>query len=361
MSLVSFARRPSLEPTDRSVAAASAVFAFPAAARLSALLYFAAVITSLSVGLRPTVLIWVPVCFCIALVLSAGSRILFGDFVWLAAGIEGAFLICSLGLSLACLSYVCAALNLPLWDSRIRIADSYFGFSWLALAQWIDHAPVLLHIFDAAYATFTAQLILTAVLLLIAGRLHDIDRYFVTFICASILAETASLLVPTLGPASSMAADVRFEHLAAIGRTTGDIVLALRAGTLKVIDARALDGIISFPSLHAAVAVLIPYHFRWNKSLFWAAVVLNALMLASAIPCGNHYLMDILGGAAIAGLAILCSTVLHPRLFGPTPCETFTVSSCGTERLLKESFGTERDCVRGFTEVGISPDRRDKQ
>jgi hypothetical protein len=84
-------------------------------------------------------------------------------------------------------------------------------------------------------------------------------------------------------------------------------VLALRNGSLTIIDARALDGIISFPSLHAAVAILIPYHLRWSKPLLWLGAGLNVLMLVSAIPCGNHYLTDVLGGVLIAGLAIVTS------------------------------------------------------
>jgi membrane-associated phospholipid phosphatase len=300
---------------DRGPPAASKAFlnsalsltCYPGAAALCVLLYFAAVTGSLAVGLEPIVLLWVPVCPCAALVLRVLARTALGDVTFLRAGIDGACLVCVLGLSLACLSYVCARLSLPLWDREIISADLYFGFSWLTAAEWFDHAPILLHVLNAAYATFTGQLIVTAVLLLAAGRLREIDRYFVTFICASLLAETASLLFPTLGPASSMASAVSFDHLSAIGRTTADIVLALRNGSLTIIDARALDGIISFPSLHAAVAILIPYHLRWSKPLLWLGAGLNVLMLVSAIPCGNHYLTDVLGGVLIAGLAIVTS------------------------------------------------------
>lgn len=316
MSLVSFARGPRIAHTDLLLAALFPFSAFPAALRASLCVYLAAVGGSLSVGLHPIVLWWVPVCFCIALALSLASRAAFGDILWLAAGIEAAFLICILGLSLACLSYVCARPSLPLWDGEIIATDAYFGFDWLASARWFDHTPVLLHLFNAAYATFTGQLIVTAVLLLAFRRLRDVDHYFVTFVCASLVAEIASLLIPTLGPASSLASAAGFDHLSAIGRTTADIVLALRAGTLKVIDARALDGIISFPSLHAAVAVLIPYHLHWSRPLFGIAAVLNALMLVSAIPCGNHYLMDVLGGLVVAAIAIAFTAVLYPRLRG---------------------------------------------
>ena len=83
-------------------------------------------------------------------------------------------------------------------------------------------------------------------------------------------------------------------------------MLALRQGTLKLIDLGAINGIISFPSLHAAVAVIVPFTLRWNKPLFWPIGVLDSVMLISAIPSGNHYLTDVLGGLAVAVLAIVC-------------------------------------------------------
>jgi membrane-associated phospholipid phosphatase len=234
--------------------------------------------------------------------------------LWLRAGFEGACIICVLGLSLACLSYVCATASLPLWDSGIIAADGYLDFDWLTVARAFDHAPFLLALLNAAYGTFTGQLIVTAVLLLALRGFEDIDRYFITFVCASLFAEGASLLVPTLGPASTVASGAIFDHLSAIGRNTAEIVVALRSRTLTVIDARALDGIISFPSLHAAVAVLIPYHVRWSKPLCSIAVGLNAVMLVSAIPCGNHYLFDVLAGLVVGVLAIPAGAGLYPFL-----------------------------------------------
>jgi PAP2 superfamily len=75
-----------------------------------------------------------------------------------------------------------------------------------------------------------------------------------------------------------------------------DIVLALRDGRLASIDLGAIDGIINFASLHAAPAVIVPFTRRWNKQLFWPIVVLDGVMLVSAVPNGNHYPADLFGG-----------------------------------------------------------------
>lgn len=221
--------------------------------------------------------------------------------------VEGACIVFALGLSLACLSYLGPITALPLRDTDMIWLDRRMGFDWLQIMRGFDHQHFLLTIMNGAYATFTSQLIGTVLVLIAFKRARDLDRFFVTFICASVFAELASVLVPTLGPMLTLGKNASFSHLNTFGRATGQIVLALRDGNLRVVDLKAVDGIISFPSLHAAVAVIVPYTLRWNKPLFWPILALDCVMLASAIPSGDHYLSDVLGGIVVAVLAILAA------------------------------------------------------
>ncbi|MBO0738164.1 MAG: phosphatase PAP2 family protein, partial [Alphaproteobacteria bacterium] len=206
----------------------------------------------------------------------------------------------------ACLSYLGAITDLPLRDWEMIWADQHLHFDWLQIMRGSDHHPLLLAVLDGAYATFTAQLIGTALVLVGAKRTRELDLFFITFICASLLAELANVLMPTLGPMPTLADHVSFAHLPVLGRATGQIVLALRNGSLRVIDLDAIDGIISFPSLHAAVALIVPFTLRRNRVLFWPIAILDSVMLVSAVPSGNHYLSDVLGGLVVAVLAIGC-------------------------------------------------------
>jgi hypothetical protein len=65
-----------------------------------------------------------------------------------------------------------------------------------------------------------------------------------------------------------------------------------------------MEGIITFPSFHTACAVLLPYLFRQHRYLRWPVLAMNVLMLFSIPNHGYHYLVDMLAGAPIAGLAI---------------------------------------------------------
>src|SRR5208283_1718480 len=79
---------------------------------------------------------------------------------------------------------------------------------------------------------------------------------------------------------------------------------ALRSGSLPVVNLQRLDGLITFPSFHTAVAVLLIYAARGTPALVLATVI-NALMILSTFTEGGHYLVDVVAGAAVALLAIV--------------------------------------------------------
>ncbi len=273
---------------------------------VAAAAYLVALGASALLDVRADILDIVPLCAGPGAFLCLYGRMAFPHAVRTTRLVEAAFLVVALGLSLACLSYVGAMADLPLRDPEMMWIDRHLGFDWLQMMQALDRRPLALGVLDAAYATFTTQLIGTVLVLILARRTRELDRFFLTFVCASVLAEIASVLIPTLGPMSAAAGGLDFAHLPTLGRTTAEIVLKLRDGTLRAIDFGAVDGIISFPSLHAAVAVIVPFTLRWNRPLFWLAAALDAVMLVSAVPSGNHYVVDVIGGVGVSVLAIAC-------------------------------------------------------
>jgi membrane-associated phospholipid phosphatase len=281
---------------------------------VSVAVYVVALGASSLLGLRAHILNIVPPLAGPGAFLCLYGRVAFPQAVRSTRLVEATFIVVVLGLSLACLSYVGAMTGLPLRDQDMMSLDRHLGFDWLQMVQALDRRPLALAVLDAAYATFTTQLIGTVLVLVLVGRTRELDRFFLTFVCASLLAEAASVLIPTLGPMSTAAGGLDFAHLPTLGRTTAEIVLKLRDGTLRDIDFAALDGIISFPSLHAAVAVIVPFSLRWNRHLFCLAATLDAVMLVSAVPSGNHYVVDIIGGVGVAALAIVCSGPIQRSL-----------------------------------------------
>jgi membrane-associated phospholipid phosphatase len=75
-------------------------------------------------------------------------------------------------------------------------------------------------------------------------------------------------------------------------------------------DLSQLQGLISFPSYHTVLAVLLTYAHRRSRLLVPIALV-NGIMLFSIPSYGGHYLIDIFAGAVVALLAISATAAVH--------------------------------------------------
>jgi PAP2 superfamily len=249
------------------------ILEFPASATLVVALYALARVSSICLNVDAELLNLIPLCIAFGIVGSVAMHIFFHGANCLRQGLTVGCMIIVLVLCVACLSYLGAMTDLPLRDSEIIWLDKALGFEWLHVMEVLDHFPEALRILGAAYATFTPQLVGISLVLLIFRRTRDLDRFLVTFLCAAILAEAASVLAPTLGPMATLGKNIAFVNLPHIGRGTADIIMDLREGVLRTISLTSLDGIISFPSLHAAVAAIVPFTCRWNWPLELGAVL----------------------------------------------------------------------------------------
>jgi membrane-associated phospholipid phosphatase len=95
----------------------------------------------------------------------------------------------------------------------------------------------------------------------------------------------------------------------------------LRDGRLREIALESMQGLISIPSLHAAMAVLLVYTARGIRFVLPASLALNLAMLASTPIEGGHYLVDVFAGCALAlgliglGLQRKPRPAAHPQIW----------------------------------------------
>jgi len=89
--------------------------------------------------------------------------------------------------------------------------------------------------------------------------------------------------------------------------TSWPVFLGLRDGSYRLVMAVGSEGIITFPSLHAALAVILMAAFWAVPIARWISVVVNSLMLAATPIDGSHYLVDVLAGVAIAVVCLLAA------------------------------------------------------
>ncbi len=78
--------------------------------------------------------------------------------------------------------------------------------------------------------------------------------------------------------------------------------LGLRDGTLHTVYGLRSEGIITFPSLHAALGVLFPAALWRVKGVRWLALGLNILLVIATPAYGSHYVVDVIAEILIAAV-----------------------------------------------------------
>jgi len=189
------------------------------------------------------------------------------------------------------LTYLANRLAYPLQDRLFDSWDAALGFHWLAWARVIAAHPLLETVQIFAYESCLWQSLLLVVIFAVWGPKGRNSEFLTSMLLALAATIAVNLFLPSLGPAG-------FHGLKS---QTADIIRSLRNGDTAPYD---YAGVIAFPSFHTVIAILYTAAARGNRYRLAAALVLNAMML-SAIPySGNHYLSDMLAGAAIAAAAL---------------------------------------------------------
>jgi membrane-associated phospholipid phosphatase len=81
-----------------------------------------------------------------------------------------------------------------------------------------------------------------------------------------------------------------------------------------IVDVSAEDGLVSFPSFHTALALLIAYAlYEEKKSLFRGFFFLNLMVIFSCVSTGAHYLIDIIGGVVLFGITVKADQWIEKR------------------------------------------------
>jgi hypothetical protein len=75
-----------------------------------------------------------------------------------------------------------------------------------------------------------------------------------------------------------------------------------------------LDYYIAFPSMHIAIPTIVAIFLKRWKRVFYTLVVVDGLILATVVLLEWHYVLDVIGGLAVAAVV---TVLVPPRLGGP--------------------------------------------
>jgi hypothetical protein len=199
------------------------------------------------------------------------------------------------------LSYVAATAGFPLQDAALEAIDRHFGVDWAQLMAFVSLRPGLQLILSLAYSSFALQTLTTVLVLGVAGQLTRLRSFITAFVATTLVIIAISAICPAAGPWLFL----EIEPASANGflpasSSSWPVFLGLRDGTLHTVYGIRSEGIITFPSLHAALGVLFPAALWRVKGVRWFALGLNILLVLATPAYESHYVIDVIAGILIA-------------------------------------------------------------
>ena len=210
------------------------------------------------------------------------------------------------------LSYTAASLQRPFVDAAFLAADHHLGFDWMTYFRFATSHPWLLAVMRTTYDATMITIAFAVLVLAITRRPGRLATFVLAFTIATFVTIMISGYFPGLNayayldltPADHPGATV------AVSKVSAVIVAALHDGTLRTLVLAGAEGIITFPSLHTAIGVLVIWALWPVRYVGWFMLVFNAIMIASTPVQGAHYLVDTLAGLLVAVAAIALSRAL---------------------------------------------------
>lgn len=272
------------------------------------------------------------VCFGLAAGIAAVAWILARSSH--RAAVPAAFALGSIGqlaliiMIMTPLTYIAAAADLPMHDASLEFLDRALGLDWRGYFNFIYDRPALIAAVVLAYGVIALPVIGIPLILGFTGNYRRMQEFTLAFALALMVTAVISAFVPAIGTYDQLGirTDPAVFTPGAYLDQLRDVPL-VRDGTLRQLDLPKLTGIITFPSFHAATAIL----FLWALWCVWwmrpFALIANGGMLLATPIAGGHYFVDVFAGMAVAVLGIVAARRIgewltgapEPALAGPAP------------------------------------------
>jgi hypothetical protein len=223
------------------------------------------------------------------------------------------------------LTYVAASANLPMQDTALNALDQALHLDWVAYYNFFYDHHSLLTAAVWTYALIGWPIFAVPVALGWTGRYWRLQIFVLAFTIALIVTTIISIFVPAIGTY-----EVLNVHPDPNVFTPGGYLDQLhdlplvRDGSLRELSYRSLTGLVTFPSFHAASAVLYLWAFWPIRRIGPLAAVVNVMMLLATPVVGGHYFVDIFAGIAIAIASIVAATYVARRMIGKVPAPILT-------------------------------------
>ena len=177
-----------------------------------------------------------------------------------------------------------------------------------------DRSPGALWIGGLAYHSLTVQMIVCIVVLSATGSIDTLRVAVAAAILGGFVTIAISGALPAAGNMFDAAA---YRHLwPSVAWIERDLIAGLRDGSWRTLDLTRVMGIVSFPSYHATLPVILAWAQRDVRGWRVAAAVWAGVTIVFTPLFGGHYGVDVLAGLAVALVAIAAAPYLVWRRHG---------------------------------------------
>ena len=227
-------------------------------------------------------------------------------------GMVGGYMIV-ISVLMAILNYMLMGVSFPLRDDMFASMDRAMGFDWISVLQWVEVRPAFSWVLVKVYSSSLAQMMAVIFIYSALRRPDRVLEFTALYAITGSVVAIVAMLFPSMGAHFYYQPDPELiDQYTNLGYVHIQTLEQLRAGTFQRLELNNLVGMVSFPSFHTILAIIVTYAFRDNRFLFVPVAVLNCLVVVSTLTEGGHYLIDIVGGTAIAVAAILFVRAVAP-------------------------------------------------
>lgn len=212
-----------------------------------------------------------------------------------------------LGMSiLASLTYVATAANLPLQDANLLAVDRTLGFDFRQFLAFVDSREWLTAVLAFGYRSIAWMICLVVAGLPLLGHCRRTAEFVLALLLALSVTCCITMIVPAIGVYDVLGlVPSDYPNITPGGYyDTAREMPLIRDGTLRLLDVSHLVGVITFPSFHAASAVLYAWAlwpWPWFRPI---NIGVNGAMVIATPIGGGHFLIDVLAGIVVAISAI---------------------------------------------------------
>ncbi len=188
----------------------------------------------------------------------------------------------------------------PTIDHALLHADQFIGFNTTALMAWTSRHTIIKQCLEFVYEFLNVEMLLLPLALAWIEAEKQIQLLFITMLVSIFIGGLCYYFFPTSAPVSIIHNPyfLLSEHHTALKFYEIHHYLSVTTGD---------GGLIAFPSFHVVWCILLCYAVRRIKWLFYPLIGINALVIASTLLLGWHYLTDVFSGAILAIIAIVIS------------------------------------------------------